>query len=78
MFRPMMILGILVIALGIASFVFVPAWRTNPVSILMIVVLIAMGGYAFVRDAITFYNDMKHEAKRRSDEDKLGGGEGNP
>lgn len=73
MFRPMMILGILVVALGIASFVFVPGWRTNPVSLVMIVALIGLGGYAFVRDAIAFYTAMKQDEEHRSDENKPGG-----
>jgi hypothetical protein len=76
MFRPMMILGILVIALGFASFIFVPGWRTSPVSLLMIGVLIALGGYAFVRDAISFYQDMKHEAEGKHEADDHKNGEG--
>jgi hypothetical protein len=76
MFRPMMILGILVIALGFASFIFVPGWRTSPVSLLMIGILIALGGYAFVRDAISFYQDMKHEAEGKHAADDHKSGEG--
>ncbi len=64
MFRPMMILGILVVALGFASFVFVPGWRTSPLSLVMIIALIILGGYAFTRDAIIFYREMKQETTR--------------
>lgn len=67
MFRPMMILGILVIALGFASYIFVPGWRTSPLGLLMIGILIGLGGYAFVRDAISFYNDMKHASENRNE-----------
>ncbi len=67
MFRPMMILGILVIALGFASYIFVPGWRTSPLGLLMIVILIGLGGYAFVRDAISFYNDMKQASEHRDE-----------
>ena len=70
MFRPMMILGILVVALGFASFFFVPGWRTSPLSLVMIIFLIALGGYAFLRDAVSFYHDMKHQAEIHHDNDE--------
>jgi len=72
MFRPMMILGILVIALGFASYIFVPGWRTSPLGLLMIVILIGLGGYAFVRDAISFYNDMKRTSENRDESNDQG------
>lgn len=70
MFRPMMILGILVIALGFASFIFVPGWRTSPLGLFMIVILIGLGGYAFVRDAISFYNETKRASENPDETNK--------
>ncbi len=63
MFRPMMIMGILAVVLGISSYMMVPGWRNSPLGLLMIIFLIALGGYAFVRDGLSYYNELKHEIK---------------
>ena len=67
MFRPLTLLGIILIALAVFSFLLIPGWRDSPVSLILLVVCLALGGYALIKDALDLWKEVK---KRQEQADR--------
>jgi hypothetical protein len=67
MFRPLTLLGIILIALAVFSFLLIPGWRDSPVSMILLVVCLALGGYALIKDALDLWKEVK---KRQEQADR--------
>jgi len=58
MFRPLTLLGTFVIAIALLSYLLIPDWRSSPVGIGALIVCLALGAYAIVRDLRDFWKEL--------------------
>ena len=69
MFRPLTLLGMIVIGLAVFSFLLIPGWRNSPVSLIVLLVCLALGGYAIIKDALDLWKEVKKK-QEQADRDK--------
>ena len=68
MIRPMTLIGMMVIILAIFSFLMIPGWRSSALGAGILIVCLAIGGFAIARDMGNLWKDLKQHAKEQKSE----------
>ena len=71
LFRPMLLTGLIVVALAVFSLLLVPGWLSSPWRLAVLVIAILAGLYAVIRDLLSLYKEIRRLAdehnRRNSD-----------
>lgn len=67
-FRPLLSLGVIVIALAIFSFLLAPSWRGSPIGILILLIALIIGGAAVALDVRNLLREFR-ALRRGQDQD---------
>jgi len=68
MIRPMALLGMIVIAIAVFSYLLIPSWRSSAAGIGALILCLGIGAYAVVKDMQNFMREMdaKEKAKKEA------------
>jgi hypothetical protein len=73
LFRPLMLLGFFLIALGVFSWLMVPSWRQSPIGALVLLASFGLGAYAVISDMRSLWRELRkqqEEKERASQQDE--------
>lgn len=63
MIRPLSIIGMIVIAIALFSYLLIPGWRSSPMGIGVLILCLGIGGYALVKDMRDFWKEISSQHK---------------
>lgn len=58
-FRPLLILGLIAIAIAVFSLLLVPGWLNDPLSLVGLLIVLSLGALAVYTDLHHFWQDLK-------------------
>jgi len=64
-FRPLMLLGLFLITLGVFSWLLVPSWRQSPLGALVLLASFGLGGYAVITDMRRLWQEVRKQQEEK-------------
>ncbi len=68
MIRPLTLIGMMVIIIAVFSFLMIPGWRGSSLGTGILIVCLAIGGYAIASDLGNLWKDLKQQTKEKNNE----------